>query len=247
MRILYKNINNINCKLFEPNEKIEQIMIAVHGFAGDAESSTIKSVAEELTKRGVLIVAFDLPCHGKDKNDNCIKLNDCFVYLDIIISQINNRYNNIPVSIFATSFGAFIILNYISKKNTQFKNIILRCPAIFMDEILIKKILPEHGYNKHDLKRYTKLNLGFEKLLYVNSNFLNELKENSLINNVYKVKINIIQGTKDDIVDVLKNENFYKNNFLNYKLYYIEGADHRFKNDGELDQIINIVKNIVFE
>ena len=162
-----------------------------------------------------------------------------------MINEIKKQYDNITISVFETSFGAFVLLNYISKTNIKFNNIILRCPAIFMDEILIEKILPEHGYNKNDLNIFFKLNLGFEKPLYVNMNFLNELQKNSLKNKIYKDKINIIQATQADIVNVSKNENFYKNNFLDYKLFYIEGADHRFKKIGELDQVINIVKNII--
>ncbi len=245
MKVKYIKKDNINYKFFEPDMIVKKVILAIHGFAGDAESSTITSISEELSKHGVMVVAFDLPCHGNNTNNDCIKLSDCFLYLDKVINEIKKQYDNIPISVFATSFGAFVLLNYISKTNIKFNNIILRCPAIFMDEILIEKILPEHGYNKNDLNIFFKLNLGFEKPLYVNMNFLNELQKNSLKNKIYKDKINIIQGTQDDIVNVSKNENFYKNNFLDYKLFYIEGADHRFKKIGELDQVINIVKNII--
>ena len=247
MHIEYKNIKNVNSKSFYPNNKIEKILLCLHGFAGDAESSAITYLAETLCKKGVLVISFDWPCHGNDKDNNCLILKKCFKYLKIILDEIKTKYNKIDISVFATSFGSYVLLNYINKNNVNFENIILRCPAIFMEEILVDKLLPEHGYTLSDFDKFKNINLGYSRNIYINKNFLKELQQNTLSNTYIEQKIDIIQGNKDDIIDIKKNEKFFNTNLRNYKLYYIDGANHRFKNPGDLDQIGNITKNILFK
>ena len=244
MNIEYKNIKKINCKYFYPENKVEKVLLCLHGFAGDAESSAIAYLAQILGKENVLVISFDWPCHGNDKDNNCLALKNCFMYLNIVYEEIKAKYNNIDISVFATSFGAYTLLNYINKFKTDFKNIILRCPAIFMQDVLVNKLLPEHGYTLIDFDN-SKIDLGYNRNIYVDKDFLKELQQNDLNNNHYEQKINIIQGDKDDVVDIEKNEIYFKNNFKNYKLYYINNANHRFKNPGDLEQIGEITKHII--
>lgn len=50
MKIADSVLNGICCRSFLPENEIEQVLITLHGFAGDKESSTIYALAEELTK-----------------------------------------------------------------------------------------------------------------------------------------------------------------------------------------------------
>lgn len=238
----YKKLGNIFCKYFHPKGKLKKIIIAVHGFAGDKESSAIMAVAEALRKH-TLVVAFDLPCHGEEK-DGVLKLGDCYEYLDSVLKDTRGKYPNIPISLFATSFGAFLSLNYLKSKPYNFDRIILRSPAIFMDETLVNNILPLHHILFETLQEH-KVNLSHEKGVYVNMEFLSDLKTNTLSNIHFNEHLYIIQGDADDIVDFKKNEEFYKANCSGYSLYYIKGADHRFKKAGELDVVVDIVKRIM--
>ncbi len=243
MQVEYKKIKNIHCKLFLPKDKVKNILVAIHGFAGDKESSVIKAIAENLNET-TFVIAFDLPCHGKDEEKSELRLNNCINYLKNILNFIKNQYKNIPISLFATSFGAFISLNYLKSHNEQFRHIILRAPAIFMDEVLTTSILKDHNIS---LNQFLKQggNLGFQKEIIVGKNFLQDLKDNSLASHKFSQQIDIIQGDKDDVVDVKKNEAFFYSNFVNFSLHYIKDADHRFKNPTDISNIIKIVKNIL--
>ncbi len=241
MEQIDSKINDIYCSFFMPKKEIKKVLITIHGFAGDKESSTIKEIAKKLTKGNTLVVAFDLPSHGEDNTK--LELKECYDYLDRVIKHVISSYNN-DISFFATSFGGYILLNYLNKTNIKFNKIILRAPAVFMDEILINNILKEHGYTKDDLNTKN-INLGFEKELMIDKSFYNDLLNNKInnINNEYAY--NIIQGKKDDVVDYKKNEEFFKGNAKNYRFFYMENADHRFKNKGELESIVNIVSSIM--
>ncbi len=243
MRVEYIDIENVKCKLFIPSGEISDILIALHGFAGDKESSVIKAVAESLGET-TLVFAFDLPCHGKDEEQGKLRLDKCIKYLDIILDYVKKSYKSIPISFFATSFGAFVLLNYLKNHDEQFKHIILRAPAIFMDEVLTNSILKDHKISLDIFLKQGAI-LGFDKEILVNKDFLQDLRKNSLSQHKFLEHIDIIQGDKDDTVDIKKNEVFFNSKFPSFSLHYIKDADHRFKNPTDLIQIITIIKNIL--
>lgn len=241
MEKINAKIENIYCSFFKPQNEIKKVLIAIHGFAGDKESSVIEKVAISLTKKDILVLAFDLPGHGEDYEK--LDLKECYDYIDRVIKYTISSYNR-DISFFATSFGGYLLLNYLNNTKIKFNQIILRAPAIYMDQIFINKILKEHGYTVKDLNN-KKIDLGFEKELIVDERFYNDLVKDKIhkVNNEYTY--NIIQGKKDDIVNYKENEKFFKNNIKNYNLFYIEKADHRFKNPGEVETIVNIVNSII--
>lgn len=242
MKIADSVLNGICCRSFLPENEIEQVLITLHGFAGDKDSSTIYALAEELTKNRILVFAFDLPSHGADKDNSSLKLSKCFEYMSSVIQYIKEAYNGKPISFFATSFGGYLLLNYLRANKIDCKHIILKSPAIFMENVLQENILNEHGYSPCDLKE--DIDLGFERPLWINERFLEELKENSLKNCSFDKHIDIIQGDMDDVVSVKDNERYYKEHLKSYNLYYIKNADHRFKNAGDLEKVVKIVKDI---
>lgn len=214
MEKINAKIENIYCSFFKPQNEIKKVLIAIHGFAGDKESSTIEKIAISLTKKDILVIAFDLPGHGEDYEK--LDLKECYDYIDRVIKYTISSYNR-DISFFATSFGGYLLLNYLNNTKIKFNQIILRAPAIYMGQIFSNKILKEHGYTVKD------------KILNVNNEYT----------------YNIIEGKKDDIANYKENEKFFKNNIKNYNLFYIENADHRFKNQGEVETIVNIVNSII--
>lgn len=236
-------INGIRYVEFKPSVKVKHVLVAIHGFGGDAESSTIAKLATDLAEHNVAVVAFDLHCHGADTSQGNLDLNKCFEYLESVMCYVE-RHFACPISFFATSFGGYLLLNYLKDKPNKYNKIILRAPAVYMDEILVNKILPEHGYTKNDLESGV-LDLGFERNLYVDITFYNQLLHNRLHLPNPNYFYHIIQGQKDNIVDYKQNELFF--NESKHKYYYFPNADHRFKKDGELDKISNIVETILFK
>lgn len=233
-----KVIENINYILYKPENEIKQVLICVHGFAGDSESSAILGIAKKLTNENVIVITFDLPCHGKDKKSE-LSLDDCFDYLNKVIKYVQKKYDY-PISFFATSFGGYLLLKHLENDKNIYKNVLLRAPAIYMDEILKDKILPMHNYSLNDLKNKP-VNLGFENKLLVNYKFYSDLKKSHI--KKQNRTIFVIQGKKDEIVDYKKNKVFFNSHFANNKIKYLENADHRFKKQNQLNSIIKFVES----
>lgn len=236
----------IDAKVYIPEGKMQEIIIACHGFAGDKESSAIERLANEMIKNNVGVICFDFPGHGKSEvNAEKLTINNCIQDVNDIEKFVIDTYGNIPISIFSTSFGAYITLINIARNNKKYKNIILRAPAIRMGEIYKNALLRE-GLDEYKERGYTKL--GFEREMLIPYSFLEELERNDIfkifenkeIPNMY-----IIQGDKDDIAPINDTKEFIEEHKQNIKLFIIPGADHRMKGPGELEKAIEYSKKII--
>lgn len=235
----------ISAKEYIPIE-MKEIIIACHGFGGDKESSTIKLLANEMVKNKIGVICFDLPGHGESKvNADELNICNCINDINSVEDYAKNEYRNIPISIFATSFGAYLTLINIARNNKKYKNIILRSPAIKMGEIYANRLLRE-SEEEYKKRGYTKL--GFEREMLIPYNFLEELISNNIfeIYSSFKIpKINIIQGDKDDIAPIEDTIEFVNKHKDNVNLYIIPGADHRMKKTGELQKVMEYCKKII--
>ena len=239
---------NISAKIYLPEEmNLKEIIIACHGFAGDKESLTIKLLADVMIKNGIGVFCFDFPGHGESKLDGSnLTIDNCIQDINTVEAYIKQNYN-IPISIFATSFGAYIALINIAQNNKTYKKIILRSPAIRMANIYRYKLLRETEEDNKN-RGYTKL--GFEREIIIPYSFMEDLDNNDIFEmykNMKIPKMHIIQGDKDDIVPIEDTKEFVSLNPKKITLNIIEGADHRMKGEGELEKTIKYCKEIILK
>lgn len=234
-----RKINNLSTKLYFPSNPPKQIVVGVHGFFGDKESSVLVKLGERLVQNNSALITFDLPCHGHNDTSQILRLSDCIKSFDYIFDWVYENFPNIPISIFATSFGGYLTLLYLSKHDKVLNKIILRAPAINMHHVLTDVLLPFQSLSAEDLK--IAKNIGKEQSLWVDFSFIEELKINSLQNKKTTNNfIYILQGKQDDIVNPNDNEKFFNEFYENkHEIIYFKNADHRFKKPGELEKIID--------
>lgn len=233
---------NISAKSYLPQESPKEIIIAVHGFAGDKESSAISLLAKEMTKEGFGVVCFDFPGHGESEVEaDKLTIDNCINDIETIEEYIKEKYGKqMKIDLFATSFGAYITLLKIFKYNTKYNKIELRAPAIKMDKIFKETLLRE-TFEEFQKRGITKL--GFDRIMNIPFSFYEELKQNQILK-IYKnsQKILIIQGTEDDVAPIKDTKELIDLDKANFELFEIQGADHRMKKDGELEKAINKAK-----
>lgn len=239
-----KSINgyNISTMSYLPQESPKEIIIAVHGFAGDKESSAISLLAKEMTKEGFGVVCFDFPGHGESEVEaDKLTIDNCINDIETVEEYIKEKYGKqMKIDLFATSFGAYIALLKIFKYNTKYNKIVLRAPAIKMDKIFKENLLRE-TFEEFQKRGITKL--GFDRIMNIPFSFYEELKQNQILK-IYKnsQKILIIQGTEDDVAPIKDTKELIDLDKANFELFEIQGADHRMKKDGELEKAINKAK-----
>lgn len=219
------NINSI--ELLPPN--LNKIIIYCHGLGA---SKTWIERFKSLNDLKIGLISFDFPGHGDDTTDfSKFSLNLCITYLEETIKKTKDKYN-VPIYLFGSSFGGFVILNKILKNNNVDK-VILMCPAINFSDILeYKTNIPKNYFDNHDyLELYNNIKI------YKDTYF--ELKKSTELLKKSKFKnITIIQGTHDKTVLFNVIKKFCDNN--NLKLYTILNGKHELYEFD--DEIIKILK-----
>lgn len=225
----------IKCKEFAHDDgAVRHVIIGVHGFAGDKDSSMLRKLARAVCDRSGALICFDFPSHGESPTDEkMLTAENCKNDLLAVIEYVKEKYPSAKKSIFATSFGGYIAI--LCSPELHDISLVLRAPAVTMPKILLDTVLKISAEN---FRKAGTVRCGFERLLNLPYSFSENLNAQE---SVYGIKLNlptlIIHGDLDDIVpprdvfDFAKTQN-------SVKLEIIEGADHRFKNRGEIEKVI---------
>lgn len=203
----------VKAKMFYTEEsKInKQIFIFCHGFCSGKGSNSVEIVANKLLLCEIPSISFDFPGHidsvqGTDK----LTVDICISYIDSVIEYIKNEYGeNIKISFFAISFGAYILLNKLIGDNSKYDNIVLRSPAFNMKEIFINCLLKE---SFEQYKKYGKAKTGHEGKIEVPYSFYEDLMNNDLYSNYHETRrMLVIQGSLDDTASIEDTYKFIEN------------------------------------
>ena len=223
--------HNIRCKLYgsKPGPADRAILFCT-GFAGHKDNRAAEGFAEKtLAKhKNVNVIVFDWPAHGDDVKKKLI-LEDCGVYLDLVIREAKARFGAEELYAYATSFGGYLALKYISEQGSPFRKIALRCPAVDMYGVLTRTIMKNDEYDR--ILKGKDVPVGFDRKITVTRAFLESLKENDIRGRGFldwAESILILHGTADEVVPPESGKSFAEDNLIEF--IPVEGADHRFQN-----------------
>ena len=219
-----------------PCEQECAVLLCLHGFAGDKYSSVIQALADEMISKSIRVVTFDWPGHGKSPVDGkSLTIENCMLDMDAVIQEI--RTANQPVYLFATSFGGFVGLNYLALHPSAFSKVVLRSPALDMPNTF-RSFLSDEDIQV--LEKDGTVNVGFDRPLQLGKSFMDDLIQHRLRQDEYPAEVPglIIQGDMDDVVDPQDSVKFAEKNGM--KLHMVKGADHRYKNPGNLEEILSV-------
>lgn len=203
---------NIKAKLFyiEKKDICNHIFIFCHGFCSGKGSNSVKIVANKLLEHGIQSISFDFPGHidsvqGTDK----LVVDVCISYINTIIEYVKYIYGeNVEISFYAISFGAYILLNKLIGDKSKYRNIILRSPAFDMKEIFIKSLLKDSFEQFMENK---KAKAGHGGKIEIPYSFYQDLIDHDLYS-IYREqrKILILQGELDDTAPIKDTYRFIK-------------------------------------
>lgn len=234
-----KRLYEIKCKLFKPEmSTINRVIIGVHGFAGDKESSMLEKLAAELCPCGVALLCFDFPAHGSSPvAEDMLTVENCKQDLCRVYEYAREEFPTADIGFFATSFGGYITLQ--CAHAFPGCDLILRAPAVTMPVLLLDNVLCT------TLDRFREVGViqcGFERPIRLPYSFVEELQTQENLNKKpIQQRILIIHGDRDDIVPIEDIREFIACHNT-ATLQVIVGADHRFKKPGEMEEILSHTK-----
>ena len=238
---------NIRCKMYySENCRAEKAVIYGTGFAGHKDNGAASRFSEKLLSkhRDVIVIVFNWPSHGDDVRKKIV-LEDCSTYLRLVIEDIRNRFGINDIYAYATSFGGYMILKYISENGSPFRKIALRCPAVDMYDVLTQAIMKKDEFEK--IKKGKDVQVGFDRKILVTRSFLDDLKENDIRQRdylEYADDLLILHGTKDEVVPFEAGREFAENNVIEF--IPVQDADHRFQNPAHMSLANKYVMEFFF-
>ncbi len=238
MDIRYFDINgaqhDISCKLFLPDISPLGIVIGVHGFGGDKESSVLELLAERINERYALL-CFDFPSHGKSNApDNALTVENCADDLVSVFEYAKANFPSVPIFMFSTSFGGYTTLLAVKQGRITPEKVVLRAPAINMANIFRDKILGE-DFDIYRTQGY--IAWGFDRKMNVPYDFYRGLSSNNVSSVFMKVPTLVFCATEDELVEPHDLHEF-ANAGERVEIYDVVGASHRFKGQGEIDEVV---------
>lgn len=233
--------NRIKVKMFMPEgEAKKEIFIIAHGFGSSKEGRSTEIIAKKLNDNNFIAVSFDFSGHGEAIEPiEKLTVDNCISYIREVCQYLKKEFENHEISILATSFGAYVTINkLIKEEKNEFKNIILRCPAIDMKNILIKVLI---NGDLEQFQKEGKIQAGFEKQKQLSYSFYEDLCKNDILK-LYnkKEKILILQGTEDAVAPIKDTYEFVEKDKENIKLIPLEGVKHKMTNE-EVEIVMDIV------
>ena len=228
--------SSVRCKLYaNAPGRAQRAILFGHGFGGHKNNRAAERFARRVLGKndGVAVVTFDWPCHGDDAR-KALTLEACDLYLRLVTDHIRSVLTDGEIDGYATSFGGYLFLKYLSEHESPFGKLALRCPAVKMIDVITGAIMTDD--DRARLERGKPVQVGFDRKVEVTRDFLESLRAADITVRDftrYTDDILILHGTKDEIVPMASVEAFAWDNLLEF--IPVEGADHRFMDPAKMD------------
>lgn len=233
--MLYNNVKLVNNKINiienMPIDELEKIVIYCHGLGSN--KNLVNRFSKDLLNNNIGVVSFDFPGHGDDKTPfSLFNLSLCIEYLEEVIKYIKNKYN-VPICLFGSSFGGFVVLNRLIIRNNDIDKTILMCPAINFCEIMELKSGISIDY--FDTNEFMPL---YNNIKIYKDSYLEFKNGDKKIRKANFRNISIIQGMMDKTVSYDDIREFCLRN--NLELVTIQKGKHELY--GYDEEIVDLLK-----
>ena len=223
-------------------KSVKRAVICGHGFGGHKDNKAAERFADYILKKHkeTAVITFNAPCHGDDVKKK-LTLDDCDTYIKAVTEYSAKQFRTDELYGYATSFGGYLFLRYISDNASPFKKLALRCPAVNMYDVLSQRIMSPA--EQKALSRNKPILVGFDRKIKVTQAFLDELKAADITQRDFTRladDILILHGTKDEVVPFDSSKAFAEKNSIRF--IPVENADHRFKNPLTMDAAIKEIE-----
>ncbi len=235
---------SVHCKLYANDiHDTDRVILFGHGFGGHMDNKAAERFADRVLAKykHAAVVTFNWPCHGNDALKR-LRLRDCDAYLSIVTQYIQNTLSAREIYGFATSFGGYLFLKYISEHGSPFAKLALRCPVIDMYDILVGRIMT--GENRESLKKGRDAMVGFDRKIRVDPQFVQEIRSHPMTRTDFteqSERMLILHGSRDEIVPFQAVKTFSDDNLIEF--VSVEGADHRFQNPAHMETATKAILN----
>lgn len=217
--------------------KEKRVVLFCHGLGSSKESPTVLTVSPVLREQGIGTFAFDFPGHGESPADGeRFRVENCVNDLAAVEAHVRSLCPGAEIGYFASSFGAYINLIYLSTRAPAGRSSFLRCAAVDMAGIMKRNTTREHEAQL-EVQGYVVLDGDYARPLKITRGFLEDLSAYDVFR-LYRpgtARLEMIHGTADETAPLADARRFA--NHAGAELLEVEGADHRFLIPGGMERV----------
>ena len=222
-------------------EKI--ICVIVHGFGSSKGSITAKMMLEELPRLGIGALAFDFPAHGESGvGGEFLRLENCLADMAAAEALARGLVPEAEIVYFASSFGAYITLLYLTEKKAGKRRAFLRSAAVSMPRIFFERMTPEQRARLETAGEVIldKTEYGYARDLKITKGFLDDLRRNDVFTIWQEsfAELRMIHGEADRTVPLSDAKSF--SGMFHTPLFVVPDGDHQLSVPGAPDQVLKL-------
>ena len=216
----------------------KKIVIGLHGFNGNLFGDVFSHLKDAFSDS--LVCAYNSAGHGESKIKSMdMRLEAIAEELPLVTDYLSRQYPDIPIIVFATSYGAYRTMVSLSKyplKNV--KHLVFLNPAFKMLEVLEK--IKEFDY--HSLKEDAIIPMKTSLNKYMSKKFVDGIFENNVYKLSYhKIPMTIFIGLKDTLIPRKDTLDFAK--LYGSSIEYIDD-DHCIENEENWQKIVKYIDGL---
>ena len=218
----------------------DKILVVCHGFGSSKSSPMVQALEKTMPEIGVGVVSFDFPAHGEspvwDLHETW-----CIDDLETVEAYVRTLAPRAELCYFASSFGAFTLLNYLTARPHAGKRAMLRSAAVAMGRLAeswadgkARADMAEKGYFVPDYD--------YVREMRVTPAFIRELKDHDLFR-IYRpgeTEVFMVHGGRDSIAAPEAAREFADR--FGIRLLEIPEGEHDLMGPGQLDQVLSAAR-----
>ena len=208
----------------------DRALIVCHGFGSSKSSPMVQALEQYMPQRGIGVYSFDFPAHG-DSPTWDLRVPYCIDDLAAVEAHVRSAAPDADIFYFASSFGAFILLNYLSSRSHAGKRAMLRSAAVAMGGLVdtwvdekAKKEIGEKGYFVPDYD--------YVREMRVTPAFLRDLADYDVFRTYRpgETEVFMVHGSRDSVAPPEAAWEFAAQK--------IPEGEHDLMGPGQLDQVL---------
>lgn len=159
----------------------EGIVIMIHGFESSKECRSGQLLLRRLPPAGFGVICYDQPGHGTaEARQERVRIGACMDSLARVEAYCAKQYPGLPVYYFASSYGAYLVLLYVSKRRHKGTKLFMRSAAVNMPDLFFKADPDPRMVRDLKTKGYFTPNMELGNPVKVSKGMLEDLRANDL-------------------------------------------------------------------
>ncbi len=218
----------------------KSVCVISHGFGSSKDSPTAGLLAQGLGKYGAGVLAFDFPAHGESPVDgSMLSIRRCMDDLASAEARALELAPGAVICYFASSFGAYINLLYLSCRPHRGSRAFLRSAAVEMPKLLHARAPEERAQLSG--RGYLMLDMaGYVRPLKLTREFLADLDAHDLFQLYRKgaAQVAMVHGDRDDVAPLEAAQRFAHR--FGTALTVFPGGGHSLDGPGMAERVLRL-------